>query len=135
MGLDGKAAASASTSIGTPPATGLGRLKLPFTPGPLTEEEFAQYWEQGFLIKQGLTDAQILRNARDAIDAEVDIVAEALYKAGKISEPCREEGFETRLACVEKQFPSASVLLHKRGILPQAFSDLWASAELTAAVK
>ena len=135
MGLDGKAAASASTSIGTPPATGLGRLKLPFTSGPLTEEEFAQYWEQGFLTKQGLTDAQIMRNARDAIDAEVDIVAEALYKAGKISDPCREKSFETRLACVEKQFPSASVLLHKRGILPQAFSDLWVSADLTAAVK
>lgn len=135
MGLDGKAAASASTSTGTTSATGLSRLRLPFTPGPLTAEEFAQYWEQGFLIKQGLTDSQLLRNARDAIDAEVDVVAEALYKAGKISDPCCEEGFETRLACVEKQFPSASVLLHKRGILPQAFSDLWASADLTAAVK
>lgn len=135
MSLDGKAAASASTSTGTTTATGLGRLRLPFTPGPLTAEEFAQYWEQGFLVKQGLTDSQLLRNARDAIDAEVDVVAEALYQAGKISDPCREEGFETRLACMEKQYPSASVLLHKRGILPRAFSDLWASADLTAAIK
>lgn len=135
MGLDKMSAASLCKFAGTPPANGLGRLKLPFTPGPLTAEEYAQYWKQGFLIKQGLTDTQLLRNARDAIDAEVDVVAEALHNAGKISDPCREQGFETRLACIEKQFPSASVLMHKRGILPQAFSDLWASTELTAAVK
>ena len=135
MGLDKNSAVSESKTTGTSPANGLGRLKLPFTPGPLTAEEFAQYWEQGFLIKKGLTDLQLLRNARDAIDAEVDVVAEALHNAGKISDPCREEGFDRRLACIEKQFPSASVLLHKRGILPRAFSDLWASTELTAAVK
>ena len=135
MGLDENTAASAPNFTGTPPANNLARLKLPFTPGPLTAEEFALYWEQGFLIKQGLIDSQLLRGARDAIDAEVDAVAEALYKAGKISNLCREEGFEKRLVCIEKQFPSASVLLHKRGILPQGFSDLWASAELTAAVK
>ena len=135
MGLDKTSAASVSKFTGTPPAKELGRLKLPFTPGPLTAEEFAQYWDQGFLIKQGLTDSQLLRNARDAINAEVDVVAEALHNAGKISDPCREQGFETRLACIEKQFPSASVLLHKRGVLPRAFADLWASTELTAAVK
>ena len=135
MGLDKNSAASVSKFTGTPPANGLGRLKLPFIPGPLSAEEFAQYWEQGFLIKQGLTDSQLLQNARDAIDAEVNVVAETLHKAGKISDPCREEGFESRLACIEQQFPSASVLLHKRGILPRAFSDLWASTQLTAAVK
>ena len=135
MGLDKSSAVSVSKLTGTPPANGLGRLKLPYTPGPLTAEEFAQYWEQGFLIKQGLIDSQLLRNARHAIDAEVDVIAETLHNAGKIGDPCRQEGFETRLACIEKQFPSASVLLHKRGILPRAFSDLWASTELTAAVK
>lgn len=135
MGLDTHSAVSVANITGALQANGLERLKLPFTPGPLTAEELAQYWEQGFLIKKGLTDSQLLRNARDAIDAEVDVVAEALHNAGKISDPCREEGFEKRLACIEKQFPSASVLLHKRGILPRAFSDLWASTELTAAVK
>ena len=70
MGLDKVAAASA-----TSPATFLGRSKLPYTPGPLTAEEFALYWEQGFLIKQGITTPQLLRNVQDAIDAEVDGVA------------------------------------------------------------
>lgn len=135
MGLDGDSAASMFQSVGTTPAKNLQRLKLPFTPGPLSAHELDKYWEQGYLVKQGLISEQLLQRARTAVDAEVDAVAEALYKAGKISDPCRKDSFEKRLASIEKQFPAASVLLHKRGILPPAFSDLWASQALTAVVK
>ena len=132
MGLD---KAAVSQHSGTASVQALQQLRLPDTRGPLTAADLATYWEQGYLVKQGLINEQLLRGARAAVDAEVDAVAEALYKAGKISDACREEGFETRLACIEKQYPSASVLLHKRGILPPAFSQLWASQELTAVVK
>jgi hypothetical protein len=50
----------------------------------------------------------------------VDGLALRLYKAGKIKDLCLEEGVYTRLTAIERQFPSASVLLHKGGILPAA---------------
>lgn len=60
----------------------------------------------------------------------VDELARDLYTAGLIQDKCESEGFYTRLTAIERQFPHASVLLHKRGILPQAIADLWANPKL-----
>lgn len=134
MGLSMEAVTAASRDTGSSPDD-LQRWELPFTPGPLSVQELAEYWQEGYIVKHGLLSEDLLQSAREAVDAEVDLLADSLYKAGKILDACRGEGFETRLACIEKQFPSASVLLHKRGVLPEALSNLWASCELTAAVK
>ncbi|KAL0047829.1 hypothetical protein WJX82_001016 [Trebouxia sp. C0006] len=136
MGLSVGAAEATSRNAGASHAShGLQRWELPFSPGPLSADEFAAYWQEGYLVKSGLLSEALLRRAREAVEAEVDLVAEALLKAGKIHSGCRNEGFETRLACIERQYPSASVLLHKRGVLPEAFSELWGSCQLTAAVQ
>ena len=136
MGLSKDEVESASRDTGScPQGQGADRWRLPYTAGPLSEDEYSAYWQNGFLVKAGLLNEQLLRPVRDAIDAEVDVIAESLYKAGKIADPCREQGFETRLASIEAQYPSASVLLHKRGVLPEAFSTLWGSSELTSAVR
>ena len=136
MGLNVDAAKAAGPDTGSAHAThGLQRWKLPYTDGPLSVNDFAAYWQEGYLVKQGLLSEDLLRRAREAVNAEVDLVAGELKTAGKIHDDCENEGFETRLACIENQFPSASVLLHKRGVLPEAFSELWASTELTAVVK
>ena len=136
MGLSVGAAEAASHNAGSAHAShGLQRWELPFSPGPLSADEFAAYWQEGYLVKSGLLSEALLRRAREAVNAEVDLVAEALLKAGKIQDACRNEGFETRLARIDRQFPSASVLLHKRGVLPEAFSELWGSCQLTAAVQ
>lgn len=50
----------------------------------------------------------------------VDDVAKELHAAGRIRDPCADADFFTRLTKIEAQFPSASVLLHKRGVLPPA---------------
>ncbi|KAL0030447.1 hypothetical protein WJX79_005777 [Trebouxia sp. C0005] len=136
MGLSVGAAQAALRIPGAAHASHyLQRWELPFSPGPLSADEFAAYWQEGYLIKSGLLSEALLRTACEAVDAEVDLVAEALLKAGQIHDACRNEGFETRLARIERQFPSASVLLHKRGVLPEAFSDLWGSCQLTAVVQ
>ncbi len=136
MGLSVGAAGAASCNVGASHAShGLQRWELPFSPGPLCADEFAAYWQEGYLVKSGLLSEALLRRAREAVEAEIDLVAEALLKAGKIHDACQNEGFETRLASIERQFPSASVLLHKRGVLPEAFSELWGSCQLTAAVQ
>ena len=50
----------------------------------------------------------------------VDDLANRLYAAGKITNKHESESFYTRLIHIEKQFPNASVILHKLGQLPVA---------------
>ncbi len=57
-------------------------------------------------------------------------MADELFAAGKIQDKCEDAGFYERLSKLEAQWPSASVLVHKRGILPAAVSALWPSAPL-----
>ncbi len=57
-------------------------------------------------------------------------VAHELFATGKIEDECEDAGFYERLSKLEAQWPSANVLVHKRGILPAAVSALWSSAPL-----
>ena len=65
----------------------------------------------------------------------VDKVARALHKAGKIADPCDGAGFFERLTLLERQFPSASVLVHKQGVLPPEVAALWSSPQLMSAAQ
>ena len=56
-----------------------------------------------------------------------------MHKAGKIRDLCEGEGVFTRLTALERQFPSASVLVHKQGVLPPEIAALWASPQLMSA--
>lgn len=58
-----------------------------------------------------------------------------LHKAGKIQDLCEDADFFTRLTKLEAQFPSASVLVHKQGILPPEIAALWSSPALMSAAK
>ena len=60
----------------------------------------------------------------------VDDVAQQLFKAGKIDDLCEKADLYSRLTLLEAQFPGASVLVHKQGILPPEFAALWGSPEL-----
>ena len=50
----------------------------------------------------------------------VDDLANRLFAASKIADRRAGSGFYTRLTELEAQFPNASVLMHKGGILPRA---------------
>ena len=63
----------------------------------------------------------------------VDDVARALHKAGKIDDLCEGEGVFSRLTSLERQYPSASVLVHKQGVLPPEIASLWACPQLMSA--
>ena len=65
----------------------------------------------------------------------VDSVAQALFKAGKIADLCEGAGFFGRLTALERQYPSASVLVHKQGVLPPEIAALWSSPALMAAAR
>jgi hypothetical protein len=40
----------------------------PYSPGPLTEAEFEQYWQQGYVVKQGLLTQQEVDPCLEAIE-------------------------------------------------------------------
>ena len=58
-----------------------------------------------------------------------DLTINKLFAAGKVDDKCEKAGFE-RLTLLEKQFPSAAVLLHKIGKLPTAFQIIWSNERL-----
>ena len=65
----------------------------------------------------------------------VDKVAKQLYKAGKIKDLCEDADFFTRLTKLEAQYPNASVLVHKQGVLPPEIANLWSSPVLMSAAR
>jgi len=66
----------------------------------------------------------------DSISVLVGNLADELYQAGKVTNKFENEGFYTRLSKLEEQFPGAAVLLHKKGVLPKQFADLWTNPSL-----
>jgi len=65
----------------------------------------------------------------------VDVLANRLYRGGKIKDKCKKAGFYERLTLLEKQFKGAAVLLHKMGLLPVGFRELWANDRLLNVVE
>ena len=60
----------------------------------------------------------------------MDIIANKLYRGGKIKDKCESAGFYERLILIEEQFKGSAVLLHKMGYLPVGFQQLWSNDRL-----
>jgi len=104
--------------------------RRPWTPGPLSEEELEQFWEDGYVLQE-LFAAHELQPAIDAINTLVDELATRLYQEGKIDNRHETETFTTRLIKIEEQCPNASVWLHKQPFtMPREFQQLWAHPRL-----
>lgn len=104
----------------------------PHTPGPLTAEQLASFFADGYVIVRGLVPAAALDGARAAVAGLVDGAAARLQAAGRIADAAPDADFATRLVRLEEQFPGASVLLHKGGVLPPGIAALWAAPALAA---
>lgn len=98
--------------------------------GQLTDEQVKQYFDQGFLLVPDFFERTELEPVIAAICELVDQLAEKLYNAGKIKDKYADASFYTRLTLIEKEFPGAAVLLHKHGVMPKAFQDLWTNERL-----
>ena len=104
-------------------------------PGQLTIKQVEQYFEDGFLVVPKFFTQDELAPVIDAVNESVDIVAEKLYKGGKITDKAENAGFYERLIVLEKQFPGAAILFHKLGFLPFAFRNLWTNERLLNVVE
>lgn len=69
------------------------------------------------------------------LNRNVDKVARRLYQAGKIKDLCEDHDFYHRLTALEAQFPNASVLVHKEGVLPPEIADVWGCNKLMSAAR
>jgi hypothetical protein len=56
-----------------------------YTPGPLTQDEFYQFFEDGFVIKHNLLKLDQLETTIHGIERKVDELAQELYRAVRIS--------------------------------------------------
>ncbi|KAK3715067.1 hypothetical protein QZH41_012139, partial [Actinostola sp. cb2023] len=90
---------------------------------------------QGYVVVQSFFTKEELQPVIESINEIVDDVAEKLYKAGKISNKHVGATFYNRLTLLEKEFPGAAVLVHKKGILPKAFQDFWSNERLLNVVE
>ncbi|CAF1351083.1 unnamed protein product [Rotaria sp. Silwood1] len=106
-----------------------------YTPGPLTQNEFYQFFEDGFVIKHNLLQRDQLEPVIQSIERVVDELAQELYQAGKIQDLHENDGFYQRLTAIDSQFPGAAVILHKRGVLPPEIASLWSSKTLLSVAK
>lgn len=99
-------------------------------PGQLPEAMIRQFFEKGYVIVDSFFDKKYLDACRDAIGVFVDELAESLLNGGKITSLYKEFGLFERLTQIEKEFPGANIILHKLGVLPQAFKDVWSHPHL-----
>ncbi|CAL5220437.1 g2452 [Coccomyxa viridis] len=113
----------------------LEQWRQPYRDGVLSKEEMEQYWNEGFLLKHDLIPTELLESVKESISRTVDRVAQQLYKAGKIKDLCEDADFFTRLTKLEAQYPNASVLVHKQGVLPPEVAGLWSSPQLMSAAR
>ena len=121
----------ATLHLGPPPWL----TRPPCAEGPLTADELTQFFQDGFFIKHHVFTRAELEPVMHDIAAQVDKVAHKLFKAGRITDLCADQGFYQRMHGLEKQYKGASVLLHKSPDLPPSFQRLWTDPRLLDAAQ
>uniref|UniRef100_H2ZMW8 Phytanoyl-CoA dioxygenase n=1 Tax=Ciona savignyi TaxID=51511 RepID=H2ZMW8_CIOSA len=101
----------------------------------LTPQQLDDYFKKGFLVVKDFFPPGRLDVVRSGIDKLVDDLANKLCNAGKIKNKHEDKDFFTRLYHLEKEFKGTAILLHKQGILPKEFQDLWSDEKLLNVVE
>jgi ectoine hydroxylase-related dioxygenase (phytanoyl-CoA dioxygenase family) len=94
----------------------------------ITAEQRAQFEEQGYLILPKVLSPEVVEGARESIKELVDNEARKLMEQGLISDPLKEEPFETRwLRLYENKLDMAPdsfrPQLHLAGLFPVFFDS------------
>lgn len=97
---------------------------------PLTDAQLSSYFDDGFVIVEGLLTPAELQPAIDEISGRVDDLATRLREAGLIDDTFAGLGFFERLAALERAYPGAAVLIHVNGSFGTGMAALWGSPKL-----
>lgn len=104
-------------------------------PGQLTEEQLNHFFEKGYVVVKDYFDKKLLDDAREAVNDLVDKLANILFATGLIKNKYEDKGFFDRLIYINKEYPGSSVVMHKLGILPDAFKRIWSNENLLNVVE
>ena len=96
----------------------------------LDRQQIDRYFDDGFLIVEGLLSRQDVQPVIDDIGAIVDELARRLHAAGRIRDLCLDHGFATRLAAIEAECPGAAIWVTHLGDLRPGLRELWSSPKL-----
>ena len=99
-------------------------------PGQLSQQQVEQFFQDGFLLVPRFFTNDEMQAVVEAVEECVDILADKLYRGGKITDKCEKAGFYQRLWMLEQQFKGSAVILHKLGYLPPGFRALWSNERL-----
>lgn len=94
----------------------------------ITPEQHAEFEEQGYLILRQVIPQDALAGARAEIDKLVDDEAAKLLQKGLITDPLKDEPFETRLLrlyenCLDEAPNQFREELHLAGLFPIFFNE------------
>lgn len=104
-------------------------------PGQLSDEEIEQFFTKGYVVIEKFFTKDELEPCKDAVNDQLECLAQKLYKTKRIKNLYRELGFYERLTAIEAEWPGANILMHKGDGLPQAFKDLWTNDRLLNVVE
>ena len=87
----------------------------------LNDSQIATFKEEGYLIIEDLFTDDDLRPVKDEFNAVVEVQAQQLYQAGRVSSLYENESFERRLAKIAAEAPEATSALQTRAHKDEAF--------------
>ncbi|XP_033734117.1 uncharacterized protein LOC117323176 [Pecten maximus] len=108
---------------------------LELKPGQLQDHKIRQFFEDGYVIVENFFTREELNTCRNAVNEQVENLAQKLYGAGKIKNLYSDFGFSDRLIKLEEEFPGTNIILHKGDGLPEAFRNLWTNERLLNVVE
>ena len=114
----------------TPPAT----IKIK-KPGQLSQQQIEQFFHDGFLLVPRFFTNEEMQVVVAAVEECVDVLADKLYRGGKIKDKCEKAGFYQRLWMLEQQYKGSAVIMIKFGYLPPGFRALWSNERLLNVVE
>jgi len=98
--------------------------------GRLTPQQVQQFFEKGWVVIPDFIEKSLLEKVKNGIGEQVTELADKLYAAGKIKCKHEDKDFFKRMTFLEKEFHGASIVLHKKGILPEGAAELWSYYKL-----
>ena len=92
---------------------------------PLSTEQLKHYYEEGYLLIEDFYSEEQMDAVQKSIEGILDQLAKDLFADGKIQSTYSNLDWTQRLLAMNKDFPDATVILHKSGFLPESMYNLF----------
>jgi phytanoyl-CoA hydroxylase len=101
----------------------------------LTDDQIAQFDEQGFLILRGIVPAEVRDRVQAIFEQVVDKLATAWKAEGLVSSTYDDLTFEKRFAALRAELPARFPTSWRKALVSTAVYDLWQQPELLGRIR